>query len=230
MRDLIGDIGAMHHLLGMVVETAEVKLVVADEDFRMRFISLAAAKFLKKHPDEFIGRLAEDILPPALAAERRRVNDDVLRSGVPTLIEEVLSGWRCWTTVFPAGVSRDGRRLIGILIRPVLSEVSEEKFRESRVAVRMGTGEMGPLAMLSKTETRVLQLLGHGLKTKEIAERMKRAPKTVEGHRYQIGKKLGASNRLALAIIAIRAGLAPLNPSLNGEMLDHGGFDGNEDD
>jgi DNA-binding NarL/FixJ family response regulator len=74
-------------------------------------------------------------------------------------------------------------------------------------------------------ELKVLALIGEGLTTTEIADHMRRAVKTVEGHRYQIGKKLGIGNRVKLARAAIRAGIAPLHPlpheSSNGSWNGH---------
>lgn len=70
---------------------------------------------------------------------------------------------------------------------------------------------LGPLGVLSDREIEVLSLLATGLTAKEIASRLDRSFKTVENHRYVIGRKLGATDRHALAAISIRAGLSAMD-------------------
>lgn len=66
------------------------------------------------------------------------------------------------------------------------------------------------LRSLSEREREVLGLIGRGLTSAEIATRLHRSIRTIESHRYKLGIKLGVSNRVELARIAIEAGLAPL--------------------
>ncbi len=54
------------------------------------------------------------------------------------------------------------------------------------------------LSVLTKRERDVLTLIGYGLSSKEIAERLHRSIKTVNTHRSALGRKLGASNRVEL--------------------------------
>lgn len=51
--------------------------------------------------------------------------------------------------------------------------------------------ERSPVESLSDRETETFELLGQGLTTEQIAERMKVAPKTVETYRTRIKEKLG---------------------------------------
>lgn len=64
---------------------------------------------------------------------------------------------------------------------------------------------------LTPRELEVLTMIGKGLTLPEIAEKLFRSQKTIETHRLSIGRKLGLSNRVELARVAIRAGLAPLH-------------------
>jgi len=81
---------------------------------------------------------------------------------------------------------------------------------------------------LTKREREVLGLIGQGLSLAEIADKLYRSQKTIQTHRLSLGRKLGASNRVELARIAIKAGLAPLesdtvheqNPGDNDEAGD----------
>lgn len=76
----------------------------------------------------------------------------------------------------------------------------------------MGSTAFNPpsLEHLTPRERQILGMIGQGLSIPEIAERLFRSQKTVETHRLALGRKLGANNRVALARIAIRHGLAPL--------------------
>jgi len=52
---------------------------------------------------------------------------------------------------------------------------------------------------LTQTETHVLGLVLDGLSSKEIARRLHRSPRTIEGHRSNLMRKLDADNLLDLA-------------------------------
>lgn len=52
---------------------------------------------------------------------------------------------------------------------------------------------------LSNRELEVLQFIGRGMDTRQIAESICRSPKTVETYRYRIKKKLGLHNSVELA-------------------------------
>ena len=66
------------------------------------------------------------------------------------------------------------------------------------------------LKKLTPREREVLTLVAQGLTLAEIAEKLHRSLKTIETHRLALGKKMGASNRVELARLAIAAGLAPI--------------------
>jgi DNA-binding CsgD family transcriptional regulator len=56
----------------------------------------------------------------------------------------------------------------------------------------------------------VLQLIGEGKSTKEVAAVLGVSVKTAESHRARIMKKLGIGETAGLVRYAIRRGLAPL--------------------
>ncbi len=62
----------------------------------------------------------------------------------------------------------------------------------------------------------MLAFIGRGYSIPQIAEKLYRSQKTIETHRQSLGRKLGVSNRVELARIAIQAGLAPLDPAEGG--------------
>ena len=73
-----------------------------------------------------------------------------------------------------------------------------------------GHREDGRLEGLSAQQIAVLRMIGEGLSTTEISERLFRSPKTIEWHRMSLGRKLGVKTRVELVRIAIQAGL--VNP------------------
>lgn len=67
------------------------------------------------------------------------------------------------------------------------------------------------LERLTRRERDVLQLIGQGLSTHEIARKLHRSIKTIQTHRLSLGRKLEVRNRVELARVAIQAGLVTLN-------------------
>jgi DNA-binding NarL/FixJ family response regulator len=67
-----------------------------------------------------------------------------------------------------------------------------------------------PSQPLTKRELQVLQLIGEGKSTKEIAGRLVVSVKTVETHRKQIMEKLGIRSIAGLTKYCIREGLTSL--------------------
>jgi PAS domain S-box-containing protein len=74
-------------------------------------------------------------------------------------------------------------------------------------------GESGRLLTgLTRREVDVLRLIGEGLSTAQIAARLHRSEWTIKSHRVSLGRKLGVSNRVALARVAIESGLVRVGP------------------
>jgi DNA-binding NarL/FixJ family response regulator len=67
---------------------------------------------------------------------------------------------------------------------------------------RMASGRAAAAPRLSNREEEVLDLLGQGLSTRAIAERLHVSVKTVETHVARLREKLGAANRSELVRIA----------------------------
>jgi len=65
----------------------------------------------------------------------------------------------------------------------------------------------GPLSVLSEREKEILALIGQGLTSAQIAKKLCRTIKTIEWHRSAIARKLHTKDRVALAQMAIQAGL-----------------------
>lgn len=63
------------------------------------------------------------------------------------------------------------------------------------------------LGLLTPREEEVLRLIGRGLTRTQIAQTLSRSPKTIDGHRELIMKKLDIHDRAELVRFAIREGL-----------------------
>jgi DNA-binding NarL/FixJ family response regulator len=66
------------------------------------------------------------------------------------------------------------------------------------------TLDRNPIETLSNRELEVFQLIGHGLTTKQIAEKLDLSPKTIETHREKIKSKLNLANSIELSRHAVQ--------------------------
>ncbi len=66
------------------------------------------------------------------------------------------------------------------------------------------TLDRNPIETLSNRELEVFQLIGQGLTTKQIAEKLELSPKTVETHREKIKTKLKLANSIELSRHAVQ--------------------------
>jgi DNA-binding CsgD family transcriptional regulator len=196
----------------IVEREASVRVLILDEDFRFRFISKAAIQFLNFPSRDMIGVSAFEVMPREHAEERKKLNDRLIESRSSVTLVETLRGWKCRNRVCYFGQDDRGKHLVAVVIQPECLQPIDHSGGPVGEVLYMSDADAAIFAKLSKTELRVLTLIGEGLSTQQIAERFGRSAKTIEGHRHAIGKKLGAPNRVELARIAIRAGLSSLEP------------------
>lgn len=64
--------------------------------------------------------------------------------------------------------------------------------------------ELAPMDQLSDRELEVFQLIGHGLTTRQIAEKLHLSPKTIETYRENIKRKLNLANSVELTRHAVQ--------------------------
>ena len=75
----------------------------------------------------------------------------------------------------------------------------QAKAAPARHAQRLGPA--GLAATLTKAQFAVAELVGKGLSSKEIAERLYLSPRTVDNHLAQIFRRLDVSSRAKLAAL-----------------------------
>ena len=81
--------------------------------------------------------------------------------------------------------------------------LSEEAVELHRLRVK---GVTDPFQTLTRREREVLQLVGEGLTSAEIAARLVISPRTVETHRRHLVRKLGLSGQASLVRYALQRG------------------------
>lgn len=150
-----------------------------------------------------------DLYPEALAEERLRILRRALSTASGITLVGMVGGKLCRDTFRPLTAQPDG---VGRVLL-VSSEVGTDAAQriENDEHLRAVNNDAGPLESLTKREIEVLTQIGKGLSTADIAKALHRSVKTVEWHRVSLGNKLGVSNRVELARIAIRAGLCSIN-------------------
>lgn len=168
----------------------------------------AGAARLLQGGAEVSAKTLHELLPAAIAEERLAHAKKVLETGEPMIIDGMIAGRLLRTTLRPVrGESANEHRVLET-IRPI---AADDPKPEGIGYVQAKTNDEGVLGKLTAREREVLFHIGRGLSTAEIASTLGRSTKTVEWHRVSLGNKLGITNRVELARIAIRAGVTGLN-------------------
>ena len=205
----------LSRIAGVVWETltsdASVQVAVIDVDGVVCYANEAYAHNLD-HSDvrSVVGRRLEELFPDQIAQERIQVIRSVALSGKAVQLKTTWRGVRLRAFIRPLPARIQGKKATLVTIRP---EHSEEPDQGPRVVQARYVDE-GALAPLSPRERTVLGLIGAGLSTAQMAQTLGRSAKTIENQRYSLARKLGARNRVELARIALRAGLAAPAPSV----------------
>lgn len=196
----------------ILAHASALPVVLLDASGRVHFANDAAAEHVGlERGAQLIGRSVEDVWSPEYARERMGLVREVVRTRGTIVVEGMTYGkWRrtivraldaghaegtCVLMVYlpAARFGRDPEQMLGTTVR------------------RAKIDDAGALGELSERELEVLRLISLGLSTAQIAKAMGRSVKTVEWHRVSLGDKLGVTNRVELARIAIRAGLVSVD-------------------
>lgn len=207
-------------LWSVLASDVERPIAVTGPDCAMAYVNeLFLTQIIGGHPDvsSVVGKSLGEIWPGPIGTERQGVCRRVAHQDRPVLLVERLRG-RWSRTIFrrlreaPAGANVPSSPLRGegyVMMMFHLGAGPEgvEALNSRYEVVRAGSDDPGELADLSPRELEVLALIGAGLSTRDIAEKLGRTVKTVEWHRASLGRKLDITNRVELAQIAIAAGL-----------------------
>lgn len=191
------------------VQDTDRPIVVIHPDGHIVFANERAAEHVgKPSAGDLVGQRIQDVCDGNYAAERLGFVREVAETGTPLAVEGMTCGVMRRTIMKPVNGS-DGARHVLMVHTPVRRRNPSLTYEVRRAKV----DDYGPLAKLTARELEVLRLIAEGCTTAEIARRLHRSVKTVEWHRVSLGSKLGVSNRVELARIAIRAGLVDLEPA-----------------
>ncbi|MEO1513283.1 MAG: LuxR C-terminal-related transcriptional regulator, partial [Planctomycetota bacterium] len=132
----------------------------------------------------------------------------------PIKVEGLIGGLHCLATVRPI----DDRCVLMTLRQCAPSVEGAETTGDGGAhLLRARHDDAGPLSQLTAREIDVLRHIGMGMSTAAIAQALHRSVKTIEWHRVSLGNKLGITNRVELARIAIASGLSPVRPLTAGK-------------
>jgi PAS domain S-box-containing protein len=188
-----------------LVEDCGVSVVIFDDAGRILFVNESAAREFGKPTTEILGRSYGDLLPKEFADERLGYFRRVATTGNPLVIDHTFGGCRRRTSLRPFPSDAAGNRRILMVCRPAME--ADQQITATCEVVRAKANDLGVLSSLTPRELEILCLIGQGMATADIARHLHRSEKTVEWHRVSLGNKLGVSNRVELARIAIRSGL-----------------------
>lgn len=199
-------------LWDVIVNDTDCRVAIVDRDGKILF---ANDEVNRRYAEKLgggsvVGRFISDITPPDFANEWLGFIRQVMDTGKPVLVDGMLSGIKIRSVLRP--IRSGGKPYVLTITRNLMSPYAvEPETREVRDVIVSKARDLGPLASLTDREMQVLTLIGEGLSTAAIAQKLHRSVKTVEWHRASLGSKLGVTNRVELARIAIRAGLCQIS-------------------
>lgn len=189
----------------------ESAVLVIDHEGMIQFANKAASTALTGNGHSVTGRRFGEFVASDFADERLSLARRVIETGKPVTLVGMFKGIWQRTSMRPL---QDDKGRTSVLIvttagGPPGTKTVNAPANES--VVRAKVDDLGVLGTLTNREMEILKLIGEGLSTADIARRLHRSVKTIEWHRVSLGSKLGVTNRVELARIALRAGLTDLN-------------------
>lgn len=156
--------------------------------------------------DTIEGRNLSEFIPGPIHDARMALVSRVLQNGSSIAVLGAIAGLFRRTVYRALDKTKEHERVLTVCV-PLCQPVGlADLVGPEQVYCEMCL-DLGALSTLTERELQVLRLIGLGLSTHEIAERLHRSKKTIEWHRVSLGSKLSATNRVELARMAMRAGL-----------------------
>ena len=162
------------------------------------------AAFLARAPKLKPGVLVLDLRMPAITGLQLHERLAAIGCDWPTIICTGHGDVHACRRAFKAGV-------VDFLTKPIDEQVLVEALQQASAALdtRAERAEAVQLvAQLTEREREVLDMVGRGWSTREIAESLQLSPRTVDTHRANIAQKLGTTSVAEFARLAL-IGQAP---------------------
>ena len=160
--------------------------------------------FLARAPKLKPGVLLLDLRMPAITGLQLHEKLAAIGCDWPTIICTGHGDVHACRRAFKAGV-------VDFLTKPIDEQVLVEALQQASAALdtRAERAEAAKLvALLTEREREVLDMVGRGWSTREIAESLELSPRTVDTHRANIAQKLGTTSVAEFARFAM-IGQAP---------------------
>ncbi len=148
------------------------------------------------------GKHLNELFHPEFARERMEWITSVAEWRKTLRVRHIYQGRDIVSTMIPLA-SPAGRSHVLVVSRSATPNDPASSVEE----VETEFIDLGRLASLSNRELEVLVLLGHGRNVPETARMLYRSPRTIERHKEEIGRKLGASTIAEIVKIVNTVGL-----------------------
>lgn len=184
---------------------------IAITNSRNEFIwtNSAVQKFLSQDNRTLIGRSWLDVLPTDLANERIECTDRTITENQDLALIGMIRGV-CTCSFFRVCSSVGAREInVIVIISPMQSTGIIEYNPVTKGCKKLYAehNELGQLSQLTERELEVFVQIGYGYSGQQIADSLKKSTKTIDWHRSRIGEKLGTTNKVEIAKIAMRSGI-----------------------
>ncbi|MFZ4573314.1 MAG: LuxR C-terminal-related transcriptional regulator [Phycisphaerales bacterium] len=188
----------------LVADSAASVMLVAD-DGTIEFANFAVGRLFGRAAEELIGQSYASLFDETGGRERMDILRDAVRLGEVITVDGMLKGRlvRCTYRQVPVA----GGRARALIVSRAAQTAAEMEPAPAGRYFKAKSSDSGPLGLLTPRELEIMRLIGLGLSTAAIAKKLHRSVKTIEWHRVSLGTKLGVTNRVELARIAIAAGL-----------------------
>lgn len=203
--------GDLQEVFTTLTSDSGADTAIVNSEGRVLFMSAVLSWWAPTRPfDGFSGKLLTDLFPKPIADERLQLIRRVLDTNKPLVMHAAWKGIRTRTVMRPLRSDPSGRpdRVL-IVCRGIVPADDTRAAQADVEIVQAQHVDKGQLANLTPREMEILALIGQGLTTAAIAEKLFRSRKTIEAHRLSLGIKLSARNRVDLARIAVQSGLVP---------------------
>lgn len=184
----------------VVLYDDEGRVLFANDVFEQAYRRAGRTSVVGLSPNELLA-------DPDAAQEAMAFMQRVRETRSALLVEKIHDGVKHHAHLHPFPDPESDRVFVLVVSRNATTSLPQ---RTDVNVVKASTQDLGELSSLTKREVEILALIGEGLSSAQIADRLDRSVKTVEWHRASIGSKLAVKSRVELARIAIRAGLTNL--------------------